>query len=61
MAWSPDLDSSFGYAVRPAAEIWSAMDGAPMKGMGSYFRASPLSTGTDGFFTAIVERRNSRV
>jgi 16S rRNA (cytosine967-C5)-methyltransferase len=47
------------FAVRPAAEIWSAMDGTPMKGMGSYFRASPLSTGTDGFFTAIVERRNS--
>jgi 16S rRNA (cytosine967-C5)-methyltransferase len=47
------------FAVRPAAEIWLAMDGTHMKGMGTTFRATPLGTGTDGFFTAIVERSSS--
>jgi len=44
------------FAVRPAAEIWAAIGAAPMPGMGTVFRASPLSTGTDGFFAAVLER-----
>ncbi len=46
------------FAVRPAADIWSAIGGTPMPGMDTFFRASPLRTGTDGFFAAIVERRD---
>ncbi len=30
--------------------------GAPPPGLGEFFRASPFSTGTDGFFTAVLTR-----
>jgi 16S rRNA (cytosine967-C5)-methyltransferase len=46
------------FAVRPAADIWRAIGGQPMPGMDTFFRASPWRTGTDGFFAAIVERRD---
>jgi 16S rRNA (cytosine967-C5)-methyltransferase len=43
-----------GFAVVPARTAWS---GAPApSGLGEFFHASPLSTGTDGFFTAILQR-----
>jgi len=44
------------FALQPAAEAWS---GAPIPGMSEYFRASPLATGTDGFFAAILVHRRA--
>jgi 16S rRNA (cytosine967-C5)-methyltransferase len=39
-----------------AAEIWhSAVGSGPPPGMAEYFRASPLKTGTDGFFVCIMQ------
>lgn len=45
------------FAIRPAREIWGAAIGpeAPPD-LGEFFRATPLTTGTDGFFAAILER-----
>ncbi len=40
-----------------AAAVWRESTGGPAPpGMAEFFRASPLSTGTDGFFTAILAR-----
>ncbi len=48
-----------GVAVRPAAEIWREIGhAAPPPGMGEFFRATPCTTGTDGFFAAILVRAN---
>lgn len=45
------------FAVRPAAAIWRELvDTEPPPGAGEFFRASPLSTGTDGFFAAVLAR-----
>ncbi len=44
------------FACRPAAEAWGD---APPPGMAKYFRASPAATGTDGFFTAILVRKDT--
>ncbi len=45
------------FAVVPAAEVWrQAVGTAPPPGMDEFFRAGPLKTGTDGFFTAILQR-----
>jgi 16S rRNA (cytosine967-C5)-methyltransferase len=42
------------FAVTPAQTAWS---GSPVpSGLSEFFHASPLSTGTDGFFTAILQR-----
>ena len=38
-----------------AGEIWGRQGLAPPPGMGREFRASPLSTGTDGFFAAVLQ------
>jgi 16S rRNA (cytosine967-C5)-methyltransferase len=43
-----------GFAVVPAQTAWS--EGAAPSGLAEFFHASPLSTGTDGFFTAILQR-----
>jgi 16S rRNA (cytosine967-C5)-methyltransferase len=41
-----------------AAEIWrDATGSAPPPGMAEIFRATPRTTGTDGFFTAVLTRR----
>ncbi|MGD0189563.1 MAG: RsmB/NOP family class I SAM-dependent RNA methyltransferase [Rhizomicrobium sp.] len=43
------------YRVLPASGIWRAETGAePPTGMGDTFNATPLRTGTDGFFTAVM-------
>jgi 16S rRNA (cytosine967-C5)-methyltransferase len=43
------------YAVRSAAEIWrEATNAAPPPGMTDCLRATPLTTGTDGFFVAVL-------
>jgi len=45
------------FAVRPCAEVWrESVDTAVPKGMARFFRASPLTTGTDGFFTCVMEK-----
>lgn len=45
------------FAIIPAHEVWSESIGAePPPGMDEFFRATPLTTGTDGFFSAILER-----
>ena len=42
------------YAIRSAAEIWREATGAtPSPGMEKFFRATPRTTGTDGFFAAV--------
>ncbi|MBI3677821.1 MAG: RsmB/NOP family class I SAM-dependent RNA methyltransferase [Proteobacteria bacterium] len=45
------------FAIRSANEVWSKPGRPPAPaGMGEFFNASPLSSGTDGFFTAILVR-----
>jgi 16S rRNA (cytosine967-C5)-methyltransferase len=45
------------FAIFPARDVWreSAGTGAP-PGMEQFFRATPLTAGSDGFFTAVLER-----
>jgi 16S rRNA (cytosine967-C5)-methyltransferase len=51
------LESHRDFAVVPAGDIWRESAGAaPPPNLGQFFRASPFSTQTDGFFTAILER-----
>lgn len=45
------------FEVIPAAAIWGETSG-PLLGSGPYFRASPRTTGTDGFFTAVLQRHS---
>jgi 16S rRNA (cytosine967-C5)-methyltransferase len=46
------------FAIVPAAEVWRESVGTPPPpNLGPFFKASPYSTGTDGFFTAILARR----
>jgi 16S rRNA (cytosine967-C5)-methyltransferase len=45
------------FAVQPAAQIWRESVGhEPPRGVDEFFNATPLSTGTDGFFAAILAR-----
>ena len=45
------------FKVQPAAQRWrDATDADPPPGTDTFFKATPLSTGTDGFFTAILAR-----
>jgi 16S rRNA (cytosine967-C5)-methyltransferase len=45
------------FRTAPAAHIWREMnDSAPSPGMAEFFRATPRTTGTDGFFTAVLAR-----
>jgi 16S rRNA (cytosine967-C5)-methyltransferase len=44
------------FAPLAASEIWRGEFGAPPPGMAEFFRAGPLQTCTDGFFTAILQR-----
>jgi 16S rRNA (cytosine967-C5)-methyltransferase len=51
------LERHTGYTMRPAVDIWHELTGAaPPPGMSETFRATPLTTGTDGFFTASLAR-----
>jgi 16S rRNA (cytosine967-C5)-methyltransferase len=44
-----------GFAVLPARKVWREVLGTePPAETGEYFRATPLTTGTDGFFAAIL-------
>ena len=52
------LERHPAFAVQPAADIWREVVGADAPpGTGEFFRASPLSTGTDGFFAAVMQRK----
>jgi 16S rRNA (cytosine967-C5)-methyltransferase len=45
------------FAILSAFSVWSEVTGtAPPPGMDRFFRATPLQTGTDGFFTAVLQR-----
>ena len=45
------------FEVVPAAGVWQEAAGTePPPGLDAYFCASPLRTGTDGFFTAVLQR-----
>ena len=46
------------FAVLPASAVWSEAVGTePPPGLDRFFKATPLQTGTDGFYTAILQRR----
>jgi 16S rRNA (cytosine967-C5)-methyltransferase len=42
------------FAVLSASTVWS--EAAPPPGLDRFFKATPLRTGTDGFFTSILQR-----
>ncbi|HUB84361.1 MAG TPA: RsmB/NOP family class I SAM-dependent RNA methyltransferase [Rhizomicrobium sp.] len=45
------------FAIQPAAQIWRETAGTePPPGVGAFFKATPRTTGTDGFFAAILAR-----
>ena len=44
------------FAVVRADDIWQ---GAPPPGLAEFFRATPATTGTDGFFAAILQRKGT--
>ena len=49
------LDRHPSFCLAPAAEIWRAETGTPPPpGMAACFRATPRTTGTDGFFAAVL-------
>ncbi|MEQ8506773.1 MAG: RsmB/NOP family class I SAM-dependent RNA methyltransferase [Rhodospirillales bacterium] len=54
IAWF--LQNIPGFRVLPLAEAWAETVGGPPPGEGDFLRLSPASTGTDGFFCAVLER-----
>lgn len=50
------LENHPGYNIIPISGIWTEIIGGKCPGEGPYLRLSPAATGTDGFFTAILER-----
>jgi 16S rRNA (cytosine967-C5)-methyltransferase len=51
------LASHRDFAAVPAADAWrESIPAPPPPGLGRFFRASPFSTGTDGFFAAVLAR-----
>ena len=51
-------ESHRDFAVLSAADVWRELVGTdPPRNIGEFFRASPFSTQTDGFFTAVLERQ----
>lgn len=51
------LASRSDFKAVPVAEIWSDAIGGPCPVSGPYLRLSPATTGTDGFFAAVFERK----
>ncbi len=46
------------FAVQAAAQVWRESAGTePPPGVDEFFNATPLTTGTDGFFAAILARK----
>ena len=53
------LARSADFAIVPVRTIWPEAVGTdPPHGLSDFFKASPWKTGTDGFFTAILQRRD---
>ena len=51
------LERHSDFRVIPAREVWAESIGTePPPATDQFFHATPLTTGTDGFFTAILER-----
>jgi 16S rRNA (cytosine967-C5)-methyltransferase len=51
------LETHREFAVLPVADVWRESVGSELAaGVGRFFHASPFSTQTDGFFTAILQR-----
>ena len=51
------LSNHADFAAVPAADAWrEAVGTEPPAGMGGFFQATPRRTGTDGFFTAVLQR-----
>lgn len=48
-----------GFSIRPMRDAWREAGGAPWKATGQAFAASPQSTGTDGFFAAMLVRKKA--
>ncbi|MGB8364378.1 MAG: RsmB/NOP family class I SAM-dependent RNA methyltransferase [Rhizomicrobium sp.] len=47
------------FVLRPAVDVWREVTNAPPPpGLGEFFRATPATTGTDGFFAAIFVRED---
>jgi 16S rRNA (cytosine967-C5)-methyltransferase len=45
------------FAIRPCAEVWrESVKTAVPASVARFFRASPLTTGTDGFFACVMEK-----
>jgi len=52
------LDSHRDFAVMPVADVWREVLGSePPMTHSHFFHASPFSTQTDGFFTAVLQKR----
>jgi 16S rRNA (cytosine967-C5)-methyltransferase len=47
------------FCIRDAADVWRASSVAPLPCAARFFKASPLTAGTDGFFAAVMERTSS--
>ena len=52
------LETHPDFAITPVADIWRGLTGSeqPMT-QGHFFHTSPFSTGTDGFFTSVLQKR----
>ena len=51
------LDGHSDFTIVPAGDVWRESIGTePPDGMNQFFHATPLTTGTDGFFTTVFER-----
>jgi 16S rRNA (cytosine967-C5)-methyltransferase len=52
------LSTHADFSILDAAAVWSEAVGTALPpGMERFFKATPLKTGTDGFFTAVLQRR----
>lgn len=54
LAWF--LENHTGFAPLPMDDVWAETIGGPPPPSGPCLRLSPASTGTDGFFCAVLER-----
>ena len=51
------LERNPDFAAVPARTVWAQAIGTePPPGLAQFFHAAPLTTGTDGFFTAVIAR-----
>lgn len=49
------LENVPGFTLLPIDQVWQETVGGPPPGTGRFLRLSPASTGTDGFFCAVLE------